>query len=259
MGHSLGEYVAACVAGVFSLEEGLRLVAIRGNLMQALPHDGAMVAVLTDVDSLATMIAPYQQRVSISAINGPKSSVISGARDEIKSIVALCQADNIPTIQLRVSHAFHSPLMEPILEPFEAAAAAVHLSSPRIGLVSNVTGGLVSDELKQASYWRRQIRQPVLFKQSMATLEASGCTIFLEIGPKPTLLTMGRYCLPASQPAWLSSLHPNFPDGQQMLQSLAEMYLRGVPVNWREFVSDFQTRKVHLPTYPFQRNRCWYK
>jgi len=260
IGHSVGEYVAACVAGVFSLEDGLKLIAARGRLMQVLPPDGEMVAVLADEGKVQAAIEPYAQEVSIAAFNGSESLVISGKRQAIREVCATLETAGIKTKPLQVSHAFHSPLMEPMLAAFEQVARQVTYSSPRIGLISNVTGEPVNAEITTPEYWCLHIRQPVRFAASMKTLHQQGYEVFVEIGPKPTLLGMGRSCLPEKETAiyaFLPSLRPGQADWQQMLQSLGQLYVYGVSIDWLGFDQNYPRQRVALPTYPFQRQRYW--
>jgi myxalamid-type polyketide synthase MxaB len=266
MGHSVGEYVAATIAGVFSLEDGLKLIAHRGQLMQALPRIGEMVAVMADEATVREAIAPYSEKVAIAAINGPNSIVISGETEAIQQIVfgltahaieTKQLAEGIKTKQLQVSHAFHSPLMEPMLESFEAVANQITYNRPRIPLLSNVTGTRADESIATARYWVNHVRQPVKFAQSIDTLHQEGSDIFLEIGPQPILLGMGRHCLPEDVGIWLPSLRPGQADWQLLLYSLGELYVRGVKVDWQGFDRDYVRSKVVLPTYPFQRQRYW--
>jgi acyl transferase domain-containing protein len=257
MGHSVGEYVAACVAGVFSLEDGLKLIAARGRLMQALPKDGEMVAVLANEQQVSTAIQDYREEVALAAINSPQNMVISGKFSAVAAVSATLQAQGIETKKLPVSHAFHSPLMEPILAEFEQVAEQVTYSLPHLNIVSNVTGELITQEITTAQYWCRHLRQPVKFAAGMETLDQLGYEIFVEIGPKPTLLAMGHQCLAEKERTWLPSLHPKHSDWQQILQSLGKLYVSGVNVDWSGFERDYQRRRVMLPTYPFQRQRYW--
>ncbi|HMD83202.1 MAG TPA: SDR family NAD(P)-dependent oxidoreductase [Terriglobia bacterium] len=258
MGHSIGEYVAACVAGVFSLEDALKLVAERGRLMQRLPQDGAMVVVMADEERVRQAIIPHAEQVSIAAINGPDNVVISGAQERIKQITAQLEAQGVRTRPLTVSHAFHSPLMAPMLSPFERQAAQIRYSPPQVGLISNLTGALVQGaELGNAAYWVRHVREPVRFSTGMQTLRELGYEIFLEIGPKATLLGMGRHCLPEGTSLWLPSLRQDRGECRQMLESLGTLYVHGVEVDWSGFDRDFRRYRVMLPTYPFQRKRYW--
>ena len=257
MGHSVGEYVAATVAGVFSLEDGLKLIAHRGRLMQQLPSGGEMVAVMASEEKVNQLIAPYRKKVALAAINGPKSAVISGATAAIGTVRDSLESQGIKTKQLQVSHAFHSPLIEPMLAEFEAVAHQITYHQPTTPLISNVTGARADESIATASYWVHHVRQPVKFAQSMETLHQEGYEVFLEIGPKPILLGMARHCLPEEVGLWLPSLRPGQSDWQQMLHSLAKLYVRGVKVDWLGFERDYFRSKVVLPTYPFQRQRYW--
>jgi malonyl CoA-acyl carrier protein transacylase len=257
MGHSVGEYVAACFAGVFSLEDGLKLIATRGKLMQALPQDGEMVALLASESQVQEAIAPYSAHVSIAAINAPNSVVISGQRKAINAICATLEASGIKTKKLNVSHAFHSPLMSPMLGEFERVARQVNFSPPKIKRISNVTGKEATLEITTPEYWCRHIRQPVRFARCIESLEEQEIDVFVEIGAKPILLGMARQCLPEHLGLWLPSLRPDQEDWQELLSSLAQLYVHGVPIDWVGFNLDYTRRRLPLPTYPFQRQRYW--
>jgi thioester reductase-like protein len=251
LGHSLGEYVAACVAGVFDLPDALQLVAARGRLMQAQP-EGAMVAVLAAVDVVRAQISSYSQ-IAIGAINGPQSVVISGDVNAVATVVEQFAKAGIKTKSLAVTRAFHSPLMAGMVAEFAAIAQGITYRTPQIPIVSNVTGEVVTD--LSADYWCNHILQPVNFALGMATLQQQGCETFLEIGTRPTLLTMARQFLTGG--IWLASLHPDRDDSEQMLESLAQLYSGGSKVDWLAFHGDQPAQKVSLPTYPFQRQRYW--
>lgn len=255
MGHSLGEYVAACVAGVFTLEEGLKLVAHRGKLMQALSANGKMVSILADEATVRGAIEPYQS-IAIAAFNGPRSLVISGREDEVTTVRANLEKQGIKTKELNVSHAFHSTLMQPMLAEYEKIATQVNYKDPEIPLVSNLTGNRADENIATTQYWLSHITQPVKFAQSMQTLNEEG-DFFLEIGAKPILLGMGRQCLPADAGVWLPSLRQGVEDWQQILKSLSQLYIQGVQVDWSAFDCNYVRHKVPLPTYPFQRQRYW--
>ncbi|MGB8690433.1 MAG: type I polyketide synthase, partial [Microcoleus sp.] len=257
MGHSVGEYVAATVAGVFSLEAGLKLIAARGRLMQQLTQEGEMVSVLASESLVREAIAPYNSQVAIAAFNGIESIVISGETKAIRAICSSLESQGIKTKQLQVSHAFHSPLMEPILTEFTAIARQINYNLPQISLISNITGKQNDRSIATYQYWVQHLRQPVRFAQGIETLHQQGYTVFLEIGPKPILLGMGRQCFSANQAVWLPSLHPPQTDSQQILSSLAQLYVQGFKIDWSEFYKDYPCRKVMLPTYPFQRQRYW--
>ena len=256
IGHSVGEYVAACVAGVFSLEDALKLIAARGRLMQALPQTGEMVAVLADPTSVAAALEPYSSQVVIAAVNGPQSLVISGESQAVRAVCADLESRGVKTKPLQVSHAFHSPLMQPMLEEFRQVLSEVTFSTPRLKLTSNLTG-LVSKEIATPEYWCQHVLKPVQFAASLKSLEQQGYEVFVEIGPKPTLLGMGRQCLPDEGQLWLPSLRPGQEDWQSILESVAQLYLRGVTVDWNGFDKDYPRQRVKLPTYPFQRQRYW--
>jgi len=206
MGHSVGEYVAACIAGVFSLEDGLKLIASRGRLMQELPTGGAMFAVMVTEDRVRYTIASYPDEVAIAAINGSQSITISGKSEAVDKVLAALEG--IKATKLNVSHAFHSPLMEPMLAEFAQIAQEVTYHQPQIDLVSNVTGKNITEEIANPEYWCQHIRQPVRFSDSLDCLYEHGYRIFLEIGAKPILLSMGRNCLPQEENLWLPSLRP---------------------------------------------------
>ncbi|MDY7007684.1 MAG: type I polyketide synthase [Cyanobacteriota bacterium] len=257
MGHSVGEYVAACIAGVFSLEDGLKLIAMRGQLMQKLPSGGEMVSVMASESQVTEAIKEYSSQVTIAAINGPESIVISGESAAIRSICSFFESEGIKTKQLQVSHAFHSPLMEPMLVEFEQVAKEITYNQPQIKLISNVTGTEVGGEITTAKYWVGHVYQPVKFAQSMKTLESEGYETFIEIGPKPILLGMGRQCVKEDVGEWLPSLRPGVDEWQQMLSSLGKLYVQGIQIDWLGFDSDYSRQKVTLPTYPFQQERYW--
>jgi acyl transferase domain-containing protein/acyl-CoA synthetase (AMP-forming)/AMP-acid ligase II/aryl carrier-like protein len=255
MGHSVGEYVAACVAGVFSLEDGLKLVAARGRLMQGLPT-GGMVSVFANSAHVEATIAPYNN-VAIAAINGSEHTVISGPNEDLQTIVADLETQDIKTRSLSVSHAFHSPMMQPMLAEFEQVARTVQYAPPQIDLISNVTGERITDAIATPEYWVRHICQPVQFAASLNTLQNLGCEIAIECGPKPVLIGMARSQLDCPSISWLPSLHPDRSDWQQLLHSLAYLYQRGLAIDWQQvYQGDFYQR-LSLPTYPFQRQRYW--
>ena len=256
LGHSVGEYVAACVAGVFSVEDGLRLIAERARLMQAQPSGGRMAAVMAPLVKVQEILKPLAARVSIAAVNGPRQTVISGAGEDVRALLAEFSEAGFKHRELTVSHAFHSPLMNSVLEPFEQAAAKVSFDAPRLRLVSNLTGQVTSPgQIVQPNYWRRHIRETVQYAASMQTLAEAGCTVFLEIGPNPVLLGLGRSCIDPEGGLWLASMRAGRDDWDEMLASLSQLYVHGVEVDWVGFDHDYPRQKVNLPTYPFQRER----
>ncbi|MBV6449477.1 MAG: D-alanine--poly(phosphoribitol) ligase subunit 1 [Anaerolineales bacterium] len=255
MGHSVGEYVAACVAGAFTLEDGLRLIAERARLMGGLPDNGTMVAVFADASKIADALKPFADQVSIAASNGPDNTVISGEKSAIQSVVDELTKLGITSKPLTVSHAFHSPLMDSILDEFESFASHTQFSNSQILLISNVTGGVASH--LDAKYWRDHIRNEVKFSAGMQSLANLGIDVFIEIGPAPVLLGMGKRCLPESKSAWLPSLRQNQDEWQTILDSLAKLYIQGADVDWNGFDHGYSRKKVALPNYPFDRQRYW--
>ncbi len=258
IGHSIGEYVAACVAGVVSLEDALRLVAARGKLMGALPAGGAMAAVMADETRVAAAIAPFQSTVSIAAVNGPTNVVISGPSADIEKVVHVLEMEKIKATLLTVSHAFHSVLLDPMLDEFETVARTVTYHAPTLDIISNVTGTFANADTFTAAYWRDHARNPVRFAAGIDALNERGYDLFLEIGPQPTLLGMAQAATPNnSAKRWLPSLRKGRDDWDQILESLSKLYIAGVDIDWIGFDREYQRRKVSLPTYPFQRERYW--
>jgi acyl transferase domain-containing protein len=258
LGHSVGEYVAACFAGALSLEDGLKLIAMRGRIMQALPLDGAMAAVFASESRVGQAISTHGDKVAISAINGPDSIVISGGKEAVDSICSDLKAEGIKSRALEVSHAFHSPLMDPILDEFERFAEAIKFNVPQIPLLSNLDGDFFKEnEFPDAPYWRNHTRQAVRFAACMNALSREGIQVFIEIGPNPTLLGMGQRFIAGENNLWLSSLREGRDDRSVMLRSLAQLHVRGVTVDWKAFDSAYPHRYLRLPTYPFQRQRYW--
>jgi acyl transferase domain-containing protein/acyl carrier protein len=256
MGHSVGELAAACVAGVFPLEDGLALVSARGRIVQALPLGGLMAAVFASEAQVAPVVARRAHALAIAALNGPEETVISGDPDAVHAAIDELTSAGLRTRRLTVSHAFHSPRMDPALDALEQAAASVRYSSPQIPFVSSVTGRLADEhELTTPAYWRRQLREPVRFADAIRVLHERGHRVFFEIGPRPTLSAMARRCLPDDTGLWLSSLDKDKDDWEQMLNSLGAWYAHGGDVNVQAFDADYRPRRVQLPTYPFQRDR----
>ncbi|MGF1481431.1 MAG: SDR family NAD(P)-dependent oxidoreductase [Cyanophyceae cyanobacterium] len=253
LGHSLGEYVAACVGGVFSLEAALKLVAARGRLMQALPQRGIMVAVAASAAQVREAIAPYPE-IAIAAINAPKRVVVSGPQQAVEKAIACL---NGPKKVLPGPCAFHSPLIEPMLAQFEQVASQIEYATPRLEIVSTVTGDRIGAEIATPQYWCRQIRSTVRFADGIKTLQQLGTTIFLECGPQPTLIQLGRLTIKQPDCHWLPSLHPQRSPWQTILPTLAQLYVQGATIDWMSFNRGYSCSRVSLPTYPFQRQRYW--
>ncbi|MEL6135940.1 MAG: SDR family NAD(P)-dependent oxidoreductase [Cyanobacteria bacterium J06626_23] len=275
LGHSVGEYAAAYAAGVFSLEDGLRLIAGRGRLMQSLSAGGGMTAVMAPAARVAELLEEIGvEGVAIATLNGPYNTVISGQLTALEQAAMALNEQGINTKSLRVSHAFHSALMDPILEEFGRLAQSISFNLPTVDIVSSVTGQPVTLEMTRPEYWVNQIRQPVQFSGAMATLEKENCAIFVEVGPRPVLLTFGQACLPDVTALWLPSLSPPHPktsalatepsrkqadstDWATLLVSLAKLYEVGTGVDWEGFDSPYIRQTVAVPRYPFQRRRYW--
>ena len=259
LGHSVGEYVAACVAGV--LHAGGRAAPRRG----ARPPDAGAAGRRRDgrgvrADEAAVSRGPAQAagRVAIAATNGPKNTVISGEDSGCRQRPRRTGRAGIAGQRLNVSHAFHSALVDPVLDAFEAEAARITPAQARLVMASNLTGAIApSDFVWNAAYWRRQTRERVRFAEGLAALHDRGVRIFLEVGPQPTLINLARATIPGAETLWLPSLQRGGDAWKTVAQSLAQLYARGVAVDWTGFDRGYRRRKVAVPTYPFQRERFW--
>ncbi|GAB7143480.1 type I polyketide synthase [Mycobacterium riyadhense] len=256
IGHSIGELVAAHVAGVFSLADACVLVAARGRLMGGLPAGGAMVAVAASEDEVRPTLEGFGGRLSVAALNSPESTVVSGDADAIEEWVGLWS--DRKTTRLKVSHAFHSARMEPMLAEFGAIVAKLSFGEPRIALVSNLTGRpATASELGSADYWVRQVRETVRFADGVGFLADAGVTKYLEVGPTGPLSAMVRQCVGDASPALsVPVLDANRPETQAVMGCVAKAYVHGVGVDWRAVFGP-QRRRVGLPPYAFQRQRYW--
>ncbi|WP_067701972.1 type I polyketide synthase [Nocardia jejuensis] len=257
-GHSIGEIAAAHVAGVMSLHDACVLVAARGRLMQALPAGGAMVAVGASETAVLPLLS---DDLSIAAINGPSSVVLSGTESAVTTAVEECAVLGWRAHRLRVSHAFHSPLMEPMLGEFATAIAGLSFTRPRLALISTVTGARVGHEISDPSYWVDQIRDTVRFADAITTMADSGVTRFAEIGPDAVLTPMVDHILeerqPIPTPAVVALARRNHADATSVLTGVAELFVSGADVAWAEVYIGAAARRIDLPTYAFQRRRYW--
>lgn len=256
MGHSLGEYAAACVAGALTWKEGLLLVAERARLMQALPRRGAMATVFADETTVAAALAPHRAHVAIAAVNGPRNIVISGDESAVDELLAGFGAAGLETRRLGVSHAFHSPLMDAALDGLERAAQRIVSCNPRITLISNLTGKPIN-AAPNAAHWRRHAREPVRFADGMSCLARQGWRLFLEIGPGAVLSGLGPGCIHETNAAFIPSLKEGDDDWGVMLNAAAALSVRGVDVDMAGIAVPLRPRRVQLPTYPFERRRYW--
>ncbi|MFJ1751299.1 SDR family NAD(P)-dependent oxidoreductase, partial [Streptomyces sp. NPDC088116] len=257
-GHSIGEFAAAYAAGVFGLADAARLVAGRARLMQALPEGGAMAAIEASETEVAEMMAGLSDgtRIVVAAVNGPTAVVVSGDEEAVEQVMSVTRADGRRVSRLRVSHAFHSPLMEPMLVEFEQIAARVDYREPTLPAVSSVSGQALADgDWTTAAYWTEQIRRPVRFQDAVVSaVGTQGVTRLLEVGPDPVLtgLASAAVDVPAA-----AVLRKGRAEAETLMTGVAELYVRGTDVNWASVFAGTGARRVDLPTYAFQRQRFW--
>ncbi|MCP6760243.1 MAG: SDR family NAD(P)-dependent oxidoreductase [Fischerella sp. CENA71] len=256
IGHSIGEYVAACISGVFSLEEALNLVVIRGRLMQQ-TESGSMLSVSISAQEIQPMLG---SELSLAASNAPSLCVVSGATNAIEALQNRLIEQGVDCRRLHTSHAFHSQMMESILEPFVRHVREINLKPPQIPFISNLTGTwMTAEQATDADYWARHLRQPVLFNEGIAELLQQPERIFLEVGPGRTLTTLVKRQLLSQILALTSLRHPQeqVSDVAFLLNTLSRLWLTGLQINWTGFYAHEQRRHVSLPTYPFERQRYW--
>ncbi|MEO8900002.1 MAG: beta-ketoacyl synthase N-terminal-like domain-containing protein [Polyangiaceae bacterium] len=256
MGHSFGEYAAACLAGVLTLADAARMVVARGRLSALALGDGAMMILEASAEEVEPVIREAGGALSIAAINGPKNTVISGERGAVELVAAQFAARRRRTTPLRVSHAFHSPLMDSVLAGFERELEGVRYAAPSTTFISNLTGEAAGLEtIGRSGYWRDHLRQPVRFAQSIQALAGKGITHYLELSPHPVLLGMGAECVAGG--TWLPSLRKEQSAWAELLHTLQVLYADGFNVDWAGVTGERLARSVTLPTYPFQRTRHW--
>ncbi|MEU1290773.1 acyltransferase domain-containing protein, partial [Kitasatospora sp. NPDC005856] len=259
LGHSLGEWTAACLAGVFTLPDALRLVALRGRLMQA-QAPGAMLNVMAD---RTTIEAALTHGLSLAAHNGPRDCVVSGPHDAIQTFTTLAEENGWPTQPVTTSHAFHSPLMEPVIAEFTTAVAGVPRQTPSTPFISNTTGTWITDEqATDPAYWGHHIRATVEYATGIQTTTTEPGTTLLEIGPGQTLTSLARRILTntATQATTLTSLpHKRDPrtPSETIQRTLATLWLTGTTPDWTTYHSHQQRHRIPLPTYPFQHKHYW--
>jgi acyl transferase domain-containing protein/acyl carrier protein len=257
IGHSIGEVVAATVAGLFSLADAVTLVAARARLMQSVRTEGGMASVGAAAEAVEPLLAAYPD-VAVAAVNGPDSCVISGASGPLAEVSARLAGDGVRVKPLSVSHAFHSPLMTEVFEEFGAALEAVTFREPSISLVSNVTGKVARmREIGSVGYWVRHIGEPVRFLAGMRAVAKRGRHAFVEMGPSAMLCALGKSCVRADDHLWLASLRRQDTTGGAMLQALADFYAAGLGVDWAAYHAGARPAMEQLPTYAFQRKPYW--
>ncbi|MFE3761176.1 beta-ketoacyl synthase N-terminal-like domain-containing protein [Streptomyces sp. NPDC059104] len=258
MGHSIGALTAAHAAGVLSLQDAASLVAARGRLMAALPPGGAMAAIEATEDELRTALATTTGSVSVAAVNGPRSVVVSGDRESVRTVGEAFRARRRRVSGLRVSHAFHSPLMDPMLEEFRAVARKATYRPPLVPVVSDLTGRLAEPaQLRSPDYWVRHVREAVRFADAVTVLPDRGITCFLELGPDRLLTTMAGDCVPGGALALCGGLRRGRSEVRSLLDAVARAHVRGVRVDWPEVFAGRPAHPVDLPVYPFEHRRYW--
>ncbi|WP_344333795.1 SDR family NAD(P)-dependent oxidoreductase, partial [Kitasatospora putterlickiae] len=248
------------VAGVFSLDDAARLVAARGRLMGALPAGGAMVAVQADEDEVRAALAGHERNASVAAVNGPAAVVISGVEEVVTGIAAALAADGRKTTRLRVSHAFHSPLMEPMLEEFRRVAESVAYAPPRLAVVSNVTGAVAGPgELEQPEYWVRHVREAVRFADGVTAAVKAGAEVLVEVGPDGVLAAMAAEPLADAGLTAIPLVRKGRSETRSAAEALARLHVAGAPVDWPAHLAALgrTARPVDLPTYAFEPQRYW--
>lgn len=255
IGHSLGEITAACVAGVIDLCDAVELVSMRGRFMEATPP-GSMAVVFADADAVDRRLAGSD--AVIGAYNAPHNTVISGPEEAVDEMLDTFAREGVEVRKLGISRASHSPLMDPMLEPFAAVCRQFSPKLPDVPMISNVTGEWMGEEILDPEYWVRHIREPVRFIDGVQTLAQAGIELFLEIGPRPVLTGLAQDCLPElPQGNFLPSLLPAEPNWQTLLRAAGAMFVRGAPLQLDKLDNGTVRRKVVLPTSPFERIRCW--
>ncbi|BAJ28533.1 MULTISPECIES: type I polyketide synthase [Kitasatospora] len=257
IGHSIGEVVAAAVAGVFTLRDAVVLVEARSRLMQSVTAPGGMAAVPAPAAEVAPLLAEYDD-LAMAAVNSPTQCVISGGERSLAEVVARLRERGLEAKALRVSHAFHSPLMAEVFDEFRAALAGVVFRAPQLTLISNLTGKVARPaQLTDPEYWVRHIGEPVAFEAGMRAVERRGKHVFVEVGPSTALTSLAKGCVDAGEHRWLSSLHPKEGEGLTVLRSLSQMYAAGQPVDWAGVFRGRELPRVELPRYAFDRRRYW--
>ncbi|MGR9012007.1 MAG: SDR family NAD(P)-dependent oxidoreductase [Gammaproteobacteria bacterium] len=258
IGHSVGEYAAACLAGVFSFEDGLTLVSHRGRLMTMMTEPAGMMAVLANAETVNQALQASASQLCIAGYNGNTNTVVSGAASELKQFSDYLDRQGLAYVQLKVDRAFHSSLMAPMLKEFATIADSISYRPPAKNIISTKTGKLIGNEIACADYWLDQIIQPVLFTQALAELQVQGINLALEIGPQNVLTKLLQREYSSDTIQALSSI--NGPEsGAELLHTLSALYQMGLNINWQNYYHDFKGRYLNVPGYPFSRKRYWFK
>lgn len=259
LGHSLGEYVAAAVAGALSLEDALTLVVERAKLMDTLEIPGAMLVLFAPQTTVATLLKTLPVSAEIAVINGPANVVVAGTELDLATVAELAQTQGIAAEPLATTHGFHSALLEPILDELDQRASQCVLRDPIIPLISTLTGERLSKGDHTAGHWREHSRKPVQFAKGIAALIDAGCKDFIEVGPHPVLSQLGRACADgAPELAWIASLRRGEDAVTQVRRAVGELYLRGTVPNWSALLNDEHTlRRIHIPVMPLYGERHW--
>nr|QOD95000.1 PldAV [Streptomyces platensis]BAH02271.1 polyketide synthase [Streptomyces platensis] len=261
-GHSIGELAAAHVAGVLSLGDATRLVTARGNLMEQLPAGGGMLALQASEAGVLPLLDGADGLVSVAAVNSPRSTVVAGDSDALAALAGQARSQGIKARHLTVSHAFHSPLMDPVLDAYRETAEQLSYHPPRIPIISTVTGRSVTTEMSEPGYWVRHAREAVRFTDAVATLRQHGTTAYLELGPDAVLTAMTREHLAGDgtsgkESTFAAVMRRNRPEPEVLTSAVSQLFARGTRVDWRAVFADVDGQVVQLPTYAFQRSRYW--
>ncbi|MCP5051170.1 MAG: acyltransferase domain-containing protein, partial [bacterium] len=260
LGHSIGEYAAACIAGVLTLEDAVKLVAVRGKLMQSVTEPGQMVGILTSEENARVFINGCKD-VSVAAVNAPENVTLSGSKTSIEKVIEKVKQGKIFIEHLNISHAFHSVMMEPYVGKFSRELEGVTFSPPQLPMISSITARKVDKKICDPNYWARHICRTVRFYDSVKLAREQGYQIYIEIGGTAALAGLASQCFPgdSNNALFLASLRKGRNACEHLLTALSQLYLQGVDIDWQQFYlpPNKTGRKVILPTYPFQGQRYW--
>lgn len=259
LGHSVGEYVAACIAGIFTLEDALRLITVRGKCLQSMPENGKMLAVLMEEQKVQKFVEEEFPELALAAVNGPRHVVISGNEILIDQAAKILSNRKIAHKLLKTNRAFHSPATLDVLKDFEKVANSINFQTRELAIISNVTGTLVTNEMSIPAYWVQHIHDTVQFQKGVHALAQENIDVFLEVGPGTTLTSMSRSIKPVKNILYLSTVSADQKEWKGIFRSISKLYERGGIFNWERFYENQYPQKVSLPTYPFQRKSYWFR